>query len=438
MVREQARSHAPARTALNLATRIITTGTASSSSRASTPSSSYTWGDQCGCPRYYSHIFMTSFVPGFLIAISLATPAATVPSRFETIAKQAELARTQDRIPEAIRLYREGTQLRPSWSDGWWYLGSLLYDQDRFNEAGSAFGHLTSTSHRGPALAFLALCEYEGAKYDDALQHFRSWATAGWAGSPELVDVAVFHFALLLTRDGRFVESLYLLASVAPRLGDVPALSEAMGLASLRLRYLPENYPPEMRERIWLAGKAAIYAAQSPRDFARANEFASRLELRYPRQPDIHYFRGTIFSFEGKGTEAEREYREELKISPRHAPCLVALATIDLEKANHAEAGRLTRDAIETDPRNAEAHHLLGRVYLESGDLRASLTELETAKRLAPDNAGVRAHLAMVYTKLGRTQDAKAESAALLALKNKEEVMAPVKAKLGEGKGKSH
>ena len=381
---------------------------------------------------------MSSLLPGLLIAISLAAPAATVPSRFETIAKQAEVARTQDRVPEAIRLYREGTQLRPLWGDGWWYLGSLLYDQDRFSEASSAFQHLTNTPHRGPAYAFLGLCEYENEHYELALRHFRAWAAAGWAGSPELVDVAVFHFALLLTRDGRFVESLYLLASVAPRLGDVPELTEAMGLASLRLHYLPENYPPELRERIWLAGKSAIYAAQSPRDFARADEFASRLEKRYSRQPDVHYFRGTIFTFEGKTADAEREYREELVISPHHAPCMIALAAIDLDKANRVEAGEFARTAIEVEPSNPEAHHLLGRVLLENGDLHASLTELETAKRLAPENAGVRAHLAMVYTRLGRTEEAKSESAALLALKDKEEVMAPAKVKLSEPKERAH
>ena len=368
----------------------------------------------------------------------MVASGAPVPPRFETIAKRAETARTQDRVPEAIHLYREGTRLRQSWGEGWWYLGSLLYDQDRFNEASSAFQHLTNTSHRGPAYAFLGLCEYENGNYEVALRQFRAWAGTGWPGSPELVDVAVFHFALLLTRDGRFIESLYLLASVAPRLGDVPELSEAMGLASLRLRYLPENYPPELRERIWLAGKAALYAAQSPRDFVRADEFASRLEKLYSGQPEIHHFRGTIFTFEGKGAEAEREYRQELTISPHHSPSMIALAAIDLDNANRVEAGELARNAIEADPNNPEAHHLLGRVLLEDGDLHASLNELETAKRLAPDNAGVRAHLAMVYTKLGRTQEAKAESAALLVLKNKEDVMAPARVKLAGAKERAH
>lgn len=379
---------------------------------------------------------MRPLFPVLTISISLVASAATVSDRFETIARQADAARSDDRVPDAIRLYRSGTELRPSWEDGWWYLGSLLYDQDRYPEAISAFQHLSSTSHLRPAFAFLGLCYYETGRYDDALKQFRAWAGVGWPGTRELRDVGVFHFALLLTRDGRFVESLYLLASVAPRFGDLPELSEAMGLASLRMRYLPENYPPELREQIWMAGKAALYAAQSPADFARADEFAARLETRYPAQPEIHCFRGTIYGFEAKTTEAEREYREELKISPHHVPSMVALATMDLAKGDGMEAGEFARKVIEADPGNAEAHHLLGRVFLENHDLGASLAELETAKQLAPDIAGIRVHLAMVYSKLGRTQEAKAESKAFLALKDKEDVLAPPMVKLGEARPK--
>ena len=284
----------------------------------------------------------------------MTAPAASVPASFETIANQADAARSRNRVLDAIRLYREGTHLRPAWTDGWWYLGSLLYDQDRFPEASTAFQRLlATTAHRGPAHAFLGLCNYETGKYDDALAQFRAWGDAGWPGTPQLRDVAVFHFALLLARDGKFVESLYLMAPLAARLGDNPELAEAMGLASLRMRDLPANYPPDRRERIWLAGKAALFAAQSPADFERADEFAARLESRYPAQPEVHFFRAALYGFEGKKEEAEREYRQELRISPNHVPSLVALAAIDLEKAEVAEAGNLARQAAGADPRQA-------------------------------------------------------------------------------------
>jgi len=371
---------------------------------------------------------MVSLFPGLLVSFSLAVSAAAAPDHFQTVANQADTARTQDRVAEAIQLYREGTRLRPSWEDGWWYLGSLLYDQDRFSEAVPAFQHvLASPSYRGSAHAFLGLCEYETGRYDDALAQFRAWAGAGWPGTPELRDVGYYHFALLLTRNGEYLESLSLVAWMVPRLGDNPEITEAMGLASLRMRYLPENYPPELRERIWLAGKAALYSQLKPEQYERADEFASRLEVGYPKQPEVHAFRATLYGFEKKPADAEREYREELEISPSHLPSLLAIVAFDLDRGDTGEAGVLARRAVGSDPNNAEAHHQLGRVFLANGELEPAAKELEIAKQLEPKSPVVRAHLAMVYGRMGRTEAAKAESAAYLSLKTKADTLTPAK-----------
>jgi tetratricopeptide (TPR) repeat protein len=369
-----------------------------------------------------------------LLAVLLATGSvcsAKVRASFDQIAREADAARNQEHLSDAMRFYREALRLRPAWRDGWWSLGSLYYDQDRFAEAEAAFRHLVNlTSEQGPGAAFLGLCEYETRDYDQALQHFRAWASAGWPGSPDLLDVAVFHFALLLTRQGEFVRALYLLAPEAAKAGENPVLAEAMGLASLRMRNLPEGFPPEKREMVWLAGEAAIYVAQQPHDFARADQFAERLESHYPREAEVHYFRGTLFTFEAKSADAEREYREELKISPQHVPAMLALAGLDLDKNELEEAGSFARKAVELEPKNPEAHHALGRVLMANGQLETSAKELELAKQLAPDSALVRSHLAMVYSRLGRTQAAKAEASAFIALKGKEGVLAPPEDKL--------
>jgi tetratricopeptide (TPR) repeat protein len=379
-----------------------------------------------------------ALLSSFLISLSLAVSAA-VPSRFELVARQAETARMENRLPDAIRLYREGTHLRPTWADGWWYLGMLFYDQDRFFEAASAFEHLVANpSYRGSAHAFLGLCEYETGRYDDSLAQFRAWADAGWVATRELRDVAYYHFALLLTRRGQFIEALSLLAWMAPRLSDNPEVTEAMGLASLRMRYLPENYPPELRERVWLAGKAALYAQQKPEQYQRADDFAARLEARYPEQPEVHAFRATLYVFEKKPIEAEREYREELKISPSHLPSLMALAGFDLDKGDVAEAGVFARQVVVAGPKNAEAHHQLGRVFFANGDIAGAVKEFEIAKQLAPKNPVVRSHLAMAYGKLGRTREAKAESAAYLNLKNKSDEITPAIIPPAEVQGMKH
>jgi len=356
-----------------------------------------------------------------LVCLSLLLPAAAVtPTRFDAVARQAEAARSADQVPDAIRLYREATRLNPAWSDGWWYLGSLYYDQDRFSEAAPALQHIQNNpKYRGTEHAFLGLCEYETGQYDDALKQFFAWARADSPGTRELRNAGFYHFALLLARDGKFTESLAETTWLVQRLGDNPELTEAMGLASLRMRSLPEDYPPELRERIWLAGKAALYPQMLPRQFERADQYAARLESRYSGEPEVHAVRAVLYGLEEKSKEAELEYREELKISPNHVPAMVALAGIDLDKGDTAEAAVFARKAIDAEPNHAEAHHLMGRVFMADGDLVASTHELETSRRLAPNNASVHAHLAVVYGKLGRAREAKAESAVFVALSNR-------------------
>ena len=364
-----------------------------------------------------------------LLALLLtSTPAAAArsPKSFEQIARQADTAREADQVQRAIDLYKEGVRLRPAWSEGWWELGTLFYDQDRFPEAEASFRRFAAAAHKpGPAYAFLGLCEYETEDYNRSLQHFRMWAGTGWGGTSELIDVAVFHFALLLTREGRFVEALYLLATEVQRRGRAPALAEAMGLASLRMKNLPEDYPPEQREMVWLAGNSALYAALPPNDFERADEYARRLLLHYDHAPNVRYYLGTLLGFEGKKVEAEKEFRQELLVSPQHVASLLELARMDLEEDRLAEAVEFAKRAVELEPKNPDAHHVLGRVLLATDHVQESVSELEIAKQLAPDGATIRSHLAMAYYRLGRKDEARAEQAAFTVLKAKEGVFVP-------------
>lgn len=378
-----------------------------------------------------------------LLILILATSSAAVSESkktFEEIAKQADAARSADRVRDAIDLYAQGVHLRPQWSEGWWSLATLLYDQDRFPEAKTAFQRFAAISPKpGVAYSFLGLCEYETRDYDLALSHFRAWARAGWPGSRQSIDVSVFHFALLLTRDGEFVQALYLLATEAAKVGEAPALAEAMGLASLRMRNLPEDYAPEARERVWLAGEAAVYAAQTNPQFDRANDFAGRLASHYGDQPEVHYFRGTLFTMQDRPGDAEHEYRAALRISPDFVPALLAMAEFDLNRHEISEAETFARKSVELAPKNPEAHHVLGRVLMTKDDNAASAKELEIAEKLAPDSALVHSQLAIVYSKLGYTQESKKEAATFLRLKNKEGVLAPPEERLkpsGTGKAK--
>jgi tetratricopeptide (TPR) repeat protein len=382
------------------------------------------WPDK-STPLYSSSMPVVLCLLALLLSTSSAFSSSS-PKTFAEIAKQAEVARQQEHLNDAITLYREGLRLRSSWQEGWWWLGSLLYEQDRFPEAEDAFHQFVAIAPKpGPGYAFLALCEYETEHYDKALQHFRLWARKGWGGTPQLIDVAVFHFALLLTRDGDFVQSLYLLGTEASK-SHAPALREAMGLASLRLRNLPEDYPPECREMVWMAGSAAMEVSSRPQRLDRANNYLSRLLKDYGKQPNVHYMAGVLFGFESRPDDAEREFRQELEVSPQHVPAMLELAHLYLRNENAAGAEPLAKQALQVEPGNAEAHHMLGRVLFLQRDFSLSVKELETAKRLSPESGQIRFHLAAAYRKAGRPRDAHREQTAFESLSKKEEVLAPL------------
>jgi tetratricopeptide (TPR) repeat protein len=354
-----------------------------------------------------------------LLPLGVSASASAQQKSFEEIARQADSARIADRMTVAIGLYRDGVRLHPSWSEGWLWLGNLLYDQDRFPEAQASFVHFVALAPKpGPAWALKGLCEFEMRDFDRSSQDLQTWVRGDFHGSSDLTEVAAFHWALLLTRQGHFAQALYVLADRAQRRGESPVLIEAMGLASLRMPNLPEDYSPELRERVWLAGKASFYV--SLHDFARGQEYSHRLLAAYGQQPEAHYLQGTLLKFQLQPANAAQEFREELEISPQHVPAMLELAQFDIDSSNLSEALSLARHAIEIEPRNPDTHHILGRALLAAGQAKESAQELELAERLSPQSSAIHFHLAAAYRELGRKEDAQREMDAYVSIKKRE------------------
>ena len=355
-----------------------------------------------------------------LALVSMASPVFPAPLQrnFDEVVKQATSARNQGRTNEAIGLYREAVRMHPSWDEGWSWLGTAFYDQDRFPEAQDSFAHFVAIKPQpGPVWAMKGLCEFETHEYAQAGTDLQTWGRGDFRGGGDLTEVAAFHWAMLLTRQGEFVRALSMLADRARQDGESPPLVEAMGLASLRMPNLPEDYPSEFRERVWLAGKSAFYA--SVHDFARSEEYSHRLLSKYGQQPEVHYLEGTHRLFELKPAEAAQEFRKELQISPQHTPAMLELARIDIDAGDQAEALSLARRATGIDPKNPDSHQTLGRALLAAGQAKEGSRELEEAERLAPGNAAIHFDLATAYRKLERGKDAEREMSTYVSLKKK-------------------
>src|ERR1041384_3675522 len=102
-------------------------------------------------------------------------PSQDEPETFESLAKSAAAARDSGRPGDAIRDYKQALGLRPQWSEGWWYLGTLQYDSDQYAEAILAFQKLVQLApDSGTGWSFLGLCEFETKDYANSLEHLKT------------------------------------------------------------------------------------------------------------------------------------------------------------------------------------------------------------------------------------------------------------------------
>jgi predicted Zn-dependent protease len=69
------------------------------------------------------------------------------------------------------------------------------------------------------------------------------------------------------------------------------------------------------------------------------------------------------------------------------------------------------KKAITLAPDSAEARYLLGRSYLEEGQVPDAIRELEAARRSSPNSPKVHFNLARAYAKANRSADAETERA---------------------------
>ena len=134
------------------------------------------------------------------LILSLALSAILAgQSAFENLAAQSAAAREAERLDDALALYRKGVALKPSWAEGWWYAGTLLYDKTQYREAAQAFEKAAALSPKdGTPLVMLGLCERELGEDERALADIDKGNRLGLAEDPHLRQVVLFTEAKLL------------------------------------------------------------------------------------------------------------------------------------------------------------------------------------------------------------------------------------------------
>lgn len=326
---------------------------------------------------------------------------------FDDMVVAATAAREQDDVAHAIELYTQAVQLKPEWSDGWWFLGSLQYEAEAYAAGRDALSHfLELVPEAAPAWALRGLCEFETGEYSQSLADIQRGLSLGAGKQIQDEKTLRYHEALLLTRSGNFEAALREYAPLAQGKVPNPELLVGIGLAGLRTPLLPRDVGADKRELYMAAGNATFL-------FLSRNEAASEREFqelfqRFPRAVNAHYLFGSLL-YPTDPDQAIIEFRRELEIAPSNAAAHLMVAWDSFTRNDFSTALANAEKAVDEEPTLPSGRLVLGRGLVATGDLKDGVDMLEKELRSDPDNFEIHLALASAYSKSGRKADARRE-----------------------------
>ncbi len=281
------------------------------------------------------------------IALSMSIPLGAQTSNgdhFDTIAKSASAAREAGKADEAIRDYQQAVAIRADWEEGWWYLGTLQYDADRFSDAIPALQKVVQLDPAfGPAWNFLGLCEFETHDYDNSLAHLQKGQQLGTGDDSEIARVSAYHLALLLNHNGEFSKATSLLTQAFAE--NPPSdVKVALGLSLLRVPLLPQEVDPSQDALVHAAGETASLLAHG--SFAKGLDSFRSLLKQYPNVPYLHYAFGLALASAGQNNGALLQQKEELKISPASELPKIEIGALESGSRHPHEAQPVTKNPM--------------------------------------------------------------------------------------------
>lgn len=360
-----------------------------------------------------------------LVVLSLLyvspTVAQSVPGSaagFAAVSAKADAARDADRLDEAIPLYKKALALRPAWKEGWWSLGTILYDQNSYSASARAFHRLLSYDPRnGTAHLMLSLCEYQLGLDDSAMQDIEKAKQLGIRKDDQLPHVLQYHEGMLQLRKGQYESALETLRFLVKDGVHTEELDAALGMGVLLLR--PKDAPPEGspdHQIVLRAGRAEEYSLAQKLDEAKKSYAA--LAQDFPQFPNIHYAYGRFLISIDDPDDAVPQFEQEIKNNPNHTRARLQIAVTHY-RVDSAAGIPYALEVVKLDPNYPFGHYILGLLYFDSGDAAKSIPELETAARMVPREPQFQFALGNAYARAGRREDAARARALFLRLKAK-------------------
>jgi len=350
------------------------------------------------------------------LAATLCAAQKAAPS-FDDLKTRAEQARAANRVEEQVKLYYRLVTLRPTWGEGWWYLGTGLYDLHHYEEALNAFQHLSKIDVKdGSSWALMGMSEFELKQYENSLKHLFRAEELGMGSNQEMLMTVRYHIALLLNRAGQFEWARDHLTIFSWLADTSDPIVEAVGINALRMPVLPSELPADKLDLVMQVGRASWEPSLAGHPEQAIKTFED-LVARYPHQPNLHYAYGARL-LDSDPAAAERQFQKELEINPTQVVARIQIVFLKLKQGDSEDSVSLAREAVKIAPDYFLAHNALGRSLLADGKTADAIQELQKAVELEPKVPENHFDLAEAYRAAGRKLDAQKETAEFARIKS--------------------
>lgn len=344
-----------------------------------------------------------------MVATAAAGPSALsqtpAGSKFDELVARAQKAEAENRLADATRFYTRALVIRPRWTDGWWALGTLEYDQDHYANAAKAFAKLVAQDPKnGTAHAMLGLCQFELSQDVPALKNLLAAESVGIIKDEQLRKVALYHLGLLQLRAGRFGAARESFGQLVRDRVITKEISSGMGLAALLIR--PKDAPvggSPGNQIVEQVGQSEVLLFTNQFDPARQKY--TQLVADFPDYPNLHFAFGRFLLETHETDAAIAEFKTELQRDPKNVNSMLEIA-MALQLVDPGEGLKYAEGASKLVPKLPLAHYLVGTLRLNSGDASGAIAELELAQRSFPEESGVYYALGTAYSRVGRKAEA--------------------------------
>src|SRR5260370_40445694 len=118
--------------------------------------------------------------------------------------------------------------------------------------------------------------------------------------------------------------------------------------------------------------------------FAEAQGYLEHLAGIAPNYPDLWLTMGFVQSNQKNYAEAEISYRRAIEEDPSDVRAYAELHAVYMEQRETDKARDILAQGIAAQPQSAHLRALMAVVYLEKGDRRRALEDLNEAERIKP------------------------------------------------------